>query len=200
MYLLLTKQLDGTYVLPAIWGGYRHDPKLDEKAEASINPAIFKAPFTDADRAAIGLFKQIDPSVPAGKRIASDWLSFDGDKVTVNVVLEDDPNYISTDWRSEIEAMRIEDIKREANRRIIAIVPEWKQRNLTARAAVYAKQVADGIPLTVDQQNEWDAGDLIWQQVNTIRNKSDQIETLLSGMTDEELVSFNPTDDNHWSE
>lgn len=70
------------------------------------------------------------------------------------------------------------DVKAEAYRRIVAIVPEWKQRNLLAQATLLDKQIADGTPLTTPQQAEWDAGEAIWDQIAAIRAASDVIEAM----------------------
>lgn len=69
-----------------------------------------------------------------------------------------------------------EQVKAEANRRILKIVPEWKQRNLLAQAAqLNRKPVADW---TAEEQAAVDAGDAIWAQVQAIRAKSDEIEAM----------------------
>jgi hypothetical protein len=67
-------------------------------------------------------------------------------------------------------------VKAEAYRRIIAICPEWKQRNLTARAAQLAKKGEAN--WTQDEAAEWAAGEAIWDQIATIRTKSGVIEAM----------------------
>jgi len=111
----------------------------------------------------------------------------------------DDPNYVAPDPLPPLKASHIVSIKTEANRRIIEIVPEWKQRNLTAQAAQMAKQVADGTPLTVEQQAAWDAGEAIWTKVAAIRAKSDELELSLDVMDLETMQSFDATKDEAWS-
>lgn len=68
------------------------------------------------------------------------------------------------------------DVKREAERRILAIVPEWKQRNLTAQAAILAKKGEAN--WTTEEQAAWDAGEAIWTQIAAIRAASDAIEAM----------------------
>lgn len=81
------------------------------------------------------------------------------------------------------------DVKAEAARRILAIIPEWKQRNLTARAAELAKKgEADW---TQAEADEWAAGQALWDQVKAIRAKSDAIEAL-------DPIPADFADDSHW--
>lgn len=68
------------------------------------------------------------------------------------------------------------DIKAEAQRRIVAIVPEWKQRNLTAQASILAEKGRAN--WTADELAAWTAGAAIWAQVLTIRTKSNEIEAM----------------------
>ena len=91
-------------------------------------------------------------------------------------------------------------IKAEAGKRIFAVIPEWKQRNLTARASELAMKVAGGVSLTAEEQAEWNAGVTVWLSVKAIRAASDAIEASLAGMTAEQLAAFDPTDDAHWSQ
>ena len=70
------------------------------------------------------------------------------------------------------------EVKAEAYRRIIRIIPEWKQRNLTARAAELAMKVAAGGTLTAAEQGEWDAGQVIWDKIKAVRAASDTIEAM----------------------
>lgn len=67
-------------------------------------------------------------------------------------------------------------VKAEAERRILAIVPEWKQRNLIAQATqLLHKGRATWTP---QEQAAWEAGDAIWRQVAVIRAASDRIEAM----------------------
>lgn len=89
-------------------------------------------------------------------------------------------------------------IKGEAFRRIVRIVPEWKQRNLLARASELTMQVANGTPLTIAQQTEWDAGQALRDQLTAIRDKSDELEASISGLSLADLAAFNPVNDANW--
>ena len=67
-------------------------------------------------------------------------------------------------------------VKQEASRRIITICPEWKQRNLTARAAELAiKGVTNW---TAEEQAEHAAGQAIWDQIKVVRARSDELEAM----------------------
>jgi len=70
----------------------------------------------------------------------------------------------------------VEMVKAEAGRRIIAICPEWKQRNLTAQAAQLAKKGEAN--WTPEEQAAWDAGEALWNQIAAIRAKSDLLEAM----------------------
>lgn len=69
-----------------------------------------------------------------------------------------------------------EAVKAEAQRRIYAILPDWKQRNLTARAAELAiKGQANWTP---EEQAEVTAGQAVWDQIKAIRAASDALEAM----------------------
>lgn len=70
----------------------------------------------------------------------------------------------------------VSDVKFEAMRRILEIAPEWRQRNLTARAVVLTQK--GQASWTVEEQAEWDAGMVLWQQIEAIRAASDAIEAM----------------------
>lgn len=67
-------------------------------------------------------------------------------------------------------------VKAEASRRIIAICPEWMQRNLTAQAAQLAKKGEAN--WTPEEHAAWDAGEALWNQIAAIRAKSDLLEAM----------------------
>ena len=90
----------------------------------------------------------------------------------------------------------INTIKQEAGRRIVAIIPEWKQRNLTAQAAQLAEKGRAN--WTVEELATWDAGQAIWDQVAAIRATSDALELALDAMTLEQMREFDTTADEHW--
>lgn len=83
---------------------------------------------------------------------------------------------VTRGWIIENVPATVEGVKAEAYRRIIAIVPEWKQRNLTAQAAQLAKKGEAN--WTPEEAAAWSAGEAIWNQVATIRAKSDALEAM----------------------
>lgn len=80
-----------------------------------------------------------------------------------------------TFW-SEENLPPAEAVKEEAYRRIIAICPEWKQRNLTAQAAQLAKKGEAN--WTPEEAAAWAAGEALWSQIAAIRAASDVIEAM----------------------
>jgi hypothetical protein len=81
-----------------------------------------------------------------------------------------------TDSLAKKREQFVGEAKREAHRRILAIVPEWNQRNLLAQAAVLAEKGRTN--WTAAELTAWDAGEAIWAQVEAIRAASDNIEAM----------------------
>lgn len=83
-------------------------------------------------------------------------------------------------------------IKNEASRRILLICPEWKQRNLIAQASILLEKGPEN--WSVDDRKSWGDGKLIWERINSIRTKSNELEV--------ELTNGNLSDDwlndNYW--
>jgi hypothetical protein len=91
---------------------------------------------------------------------------------------------------AEVEADRaslVEKIKAEAGRRILAFLPEHKQRNLTAQGVLLLKKGT----LTAEEQAVWDAGEAAWMHVAAIRAASDRLEAM-------DPVPLDFEDDAHW--
>lgn len=82
-----------------------------------------------------------------------------------------------------------EDVKLEANRRILDFIPEWKQRNLTAQAAQLAEKGRAN--WTPEELAAWNAGLAIWAHVVAIRMASDALEAM-------DPIPSNYTADAHW--
>jgi hypothetical protein len=83
---------------------------------------------------------------------------------------------VTQGWVIEDIPGTVDKVKEEAYRRIIAICPEWKQRNLTAQAAQLAKKGEAN--WTSEEQAAWAAGEAIWNQITVIRSKSNNLETM----------------------
>lgn len=81
------------------------------------------------------------------------------------------------------------DIKDEAARRIIELVPEWKQRNLLAQASILTAKGSNN--WDAEDTAKWEAGLHIWNKVALIRAKSDDLEQMNPRPVDY-------TDDKHW--
>ena len=80
-------------------------------------------------------------------------------------------------------------VKDEAYRRIIAICPEWKQRNLTAQASILAEKGRDN--WTTEELAAWEAGEAIWSEIAAIRAKSEELELM-------DPIPQDYMDDKHW--
>jgi hypothetical protein len=78
--------------------------------------------------------------------------------------------------RAVARAAQVARVKAEASRRILEVVPEWKQRNLTAQAAQLAEKGRAN--WTAEDLAAWNAGMAIWAQVAAVRAASDAIEAM----------------------
>ena len=76
-------------------------------------------------------------------------------------------------------------IRSECERRILAIMPAWKQRNV----------IAD---LSSGDADVKAAADVEWAKVTTLRAKSNALEASLSSMSDAGFVELDITNDAHW--
>lgn len=132
------------------------------------NPQVsFPAEPSDATLAAYGVYPVSTEAQPSYdqryQRLTQGPLTEVGGVVTRGWVVEDIP-------------ATAERVKEEAYRRIIAICPEWKQRNLTAQAAQLAKKGEAN--WTPEEAAAWVAGEAIWNQIAAIRAASDVIELM----------------------
>lgn len=84
-------------------------------------------------------------------------------------------------------------IKEEANRRIEAVCPEWKQRNLLAQANILNRKGEAN--WTQAEADAWAAGEALWGAIAALRTKSDELEAL----GDAELVALDVEADATWA-
>lgn len=105
------------------------------------------------------------------------------------VLKSQDPFSVVWPDRPVVEITMIDEVRAAAARRILEICPEWKQRNLTAQAAILAKKGESN--WTPEEAAAWAAGEFIWGQIANIRAKSDILEAM-----DEIPADF--TDDSYW--
>ena len=77
-------------------------------------------------------------------------------------------------------------IKQECKKRILAIMPSWKQRNT----------IAD---LTSDNAETRAAAAVEWAKVTALRTKSNEIEASLTSKSDADILAFDASDDAHWT-
>ena len=71
-------------------------------------------------------------------------------------------------------APSVDQVKAEASRRILEIMPEWKQRNTLARATILAEKKREN--WTAEEKAAWDAGEADWARIEAIRAASNEIE------------------------
>lgn len=119
-----------------------------------------------------------EPLVPTGKLEEGDKSdTIDEFVVTRKANWVDDPDYVAPTPVSDLQKARnnaVTTIKMAAHERIIAAVPEWKQRNV----------IAD---LSSDDADLKAAAVIEWKKVTNIRTKSDELEASANGMDLEAL-------------
>jgi hypothetical protein len=71
------------------------------------------------------------------------------------------------------------DIKAEAERRILALLPEWKQRNLTARGVELVLALVKNRGWSPEEAAEAAQIQAQWNKVNAIRDRSNDLEQSL---------------------
>lgn len=69
-------------------------------------------------------------------------------------------------------------VKAEAHRRIVAVCPEWKQRNYIATDLTFTKIIQAGGTLTAEQEAARSDMEAVWTTIQGIRAKSDEIEAM----------------------
>lgn len=83
---------------------------------------------------------------------------------------------VTRGWLIEYITATTEMVKQESGRRILALCPEWKQRNLTAQAAQLAKKGEAN--WTPEESAAWADGEALWFKIAIIRDKSNTIENM----------------------
>lgn len=99
-----------------------------------------------------------------------------------------------TNYLNNLKNAAITSIKQTAAAKILAVLPEYKQSNLTARAAELALA---GLTrsLTFDEQAEITAGQAYWNRIKAIREHSNSLEELLNlATTVEDFDSIDTVD------
>jgi len=136
-------------------------------------------PMTPAEKLAFGIYEITDSNiVPTGHRKIGTELVLEGETVIRRPVAEPlEPGEL------------IFAIKTEASRRIVAFCPEWKQRNLTAQAAILAKK--GEASWTPEEAAAWAAGEAVWTYIAQVRAASDALEA-----SDPPVYDYDS--DEHW--
>lgn len=133
------------------------------------NPSVsFPSEIPDALLAEYGVFRPTEASRPAvshSERAVQDEIP----------TKQPDGSWV-LGWTVERKgaATVTKQIKAEAHRRILALVPEWRQRNLLAQAVLLSEKGRG--TWTTEEQGAWDAGQSLWTQIAMIRAASDALE------------------------
>ena len=97
---------------------------------------------------------------------------------------------LTADELARRRASAVEAVKQEASRRILAIAPDYKQRNMLARS-VELLRIGE-TNLTQEQRDEVLAIELIWETIQMIRARSNAIESM-------QPIPPDYTDDKYWT-
>ena len=216
MYCILTKS-DSTWKLPITSienSGSKLVKKLLERDDLYYQKNIIQLWTSEELFNQVGIVRFEQPSVPTGKKESGSLEdTLDGYIVTRKKTWADDPDYsepTDADRLVNSKNQKNNEIKETAKIKILAVAPEWKQRNFS----LLYKEVTDGTVKTAaeadgatdkqkaayeKQKAEWDAQEAMWVKVNTIRDKSDSLETLVNNMTDrDDVIDFDVSLDSNW--
>ena len=134
MYCILTKS-DSSWKLPVTWtgnSGSKVAKKLFERDELYYQKNIVQLWTSEELFNKVGVVHFEEPHIPTGKKTnGSIEDTLDGFVVTRKAPWIDDPDYVAPDTKAIAKAGQIRAIKQEAEKRILAIAPEWKQRNFS---------------------------------------------------------------------
>jgi len=89
-----------------------------------------------------------------------------------------------------VTPITVDQVNTEAQRRIYDVMPQYKQANLTARAAILAAKGSEN--WTEDEQTEWDAGLASYEVIETLRGCSNVLNAM-------EPIPQDYSDDKWWS-
>ena len=151
--------------------------------------AIPGAEFKDGS--AIFVERVCEQETPYGNPpVIKEEAKFDGERVVVNRTFAD----------PDLEALRkglVSRIKMEAGLKILDFCPQYKQANLTARAAELSLTfpTLKGEELPEPYKSEWAAGNAVWAHIKALRAYSNGLEKeALSLQTLEEIKAWRPHD------
>jgi hypothetical protein len=99
-----------------------------------------------------------------------------------------DHTLVAGDWVAP--PITPEMVDAEAQRRILAIFPEWKQREFGFLASVLAEKGRDN--WNDNDLAAWNAGEALWEQIKPIRDASNALEATEGG------IPQDYTDDGYW--
>ena len=162
MYVLLTKKDDGSFDVPVRWKGsdFKH-PDLKPLTGYTIT----KHALPNGHLPVFGIFPLNVVHPPTGKRAKGDAVdTFNGTSVAREAPVEDDPDYVAPKEPTDEEkaaalvkqlantkAAKVIEVKAEAQKRILAVAPEWKQRNFSfLHQQISDKTKADAETSTAD--------------------------------------------------
>lgn len=97
---------------------------------------------------------------------------------------------LTADELAQRRAAMVEGVKQEAGRRVLAIAPDYRQRNMLARTAQLLR--IGEANLTQSQRDEVLAIERVWETIQMIRARSDAIEAM-------QPIPPDYTDDKYWA-
>jgi len=188
MYALLTKTSDGSFDLPVRWVGRSFNQSLFDLLGVTLSRDAIR----NKETSVFGVFGFNEPQVPVGYVETTTRVdNFDGTSVVRKATWSTDPNYIPVNPKDNL----VKAVKVEAAERILKVAPEWKQRNSSAEMAELS--VKDS--LSEDEQSVWNSHVAMWGSIKAIRSKSDEIEAVIVGLSDDEVSKFDVSEETLWN-
>ena len=162
MYVLLTKKDSGSFDVPVKWEGSDiFAPELKEFTSVTFSKSV----VNNGHLSHFGIFPLNTGSPAVGKRVKGHPVdTFNGIYVSREATVEDDPDYVAPSEPTEEEkakaeadmlafskANKVTEVKIEAQKRIVAVAPEWRQRNFSfLHQQISDKTKADAETSTAD--------------------------------------------------
>lgn len=171
----------------------KYDPEVLKVLGYYPENQIYRNNEIDADNKTIDGFPYIE--------ISAEELNTDK---TMCVIDGEYREYMSPTYIQDLKGNVIRQIKGEASSRIVAVYPEWKQRNHMAAVIdiqnkeLIALKANTTYTLSADELAIVAAAQAAKTEIFNIRAKSDELEASLDTMTQEQLEAFDATNDSNW--
>lgn len=151
-------------------------PYGDQQFRRDNANVSFPSTISDETKASYQVYPITEEPSPmyneATQRIVRQQPQIVNNQWTVGWIIVDKTEEEQIQYRED----QIRKVKEEANRRIVQIAPEWRQRNMIARGVELTSIGKDA--WTQEQLDEYQSIEVVWTTIKMIRAKSDEIELM----------------------